>query len=277
MKIGTWGKRTILLLLLIGVHVIFGIACQRVQVYYKSMFANWNAFLLTLMWIFVSFFLVMIVAGLVVCLVRPYRVIMLGLALSAFVMMILWGVNFYVLIAGLFYWLIASLYAYFVVRSLANSICFSLQPVVRGQNLLAFAMALMLGVSFAIAYEQSMVESQSTIPPMVKQVLTNLSIRSFDDRLETQGVGDRVKAITLQEAGRELDMLWSGLERTLNPFAGLVLIAAGIAVSIVLEIIFICFAWLPSIFLELLFLILPKLNLIRMISETKQTQRFVLD
>lgn len=275
MTISTWGKKTTLLLLLIGVHAIFGIACRRVLIYSLSILSIWSPVLLTLIWVFIPLFLVMVVKGWVVCLVRPYRTVVLGFGLSAFVMMIVWGLNSFILLSVIIYWLIGCYYAYFAVRSLDNSIRFSLRPVVRGQSLLAFAGILMMGISFAIAYYESMIQSGATIPPAIKQALTEASMQSFENRLDVQAENDKI--IALQEGRQELDMLWSSLERTMEPYSSLVPFAAGTAVTVVLYVVFVCLAWIPAILLEVLFPVLSKLKLICISSEMKQVQRFILD
>ncbi len=277
MNIAAWGKRIVLLLFLTVAHALFGLACQRIQFNYPTLIAQRSSLILLATWLFLSLLSVTTVAALVAALVRPYRAILLGFAIATFVMLIFWGINRDSLIAALVYWLIISSYAYFVARESDNSIRFSLQPVICGQNQLGLALVLVVAVSFAMAYDKSIAESETIIPAVVQRAVTNTTIRLVEGRLEDLGLQGTLKNIAVQEIKNEVDLIWSGFEKAMAPFAPLFPFILGGAVAIFLEILFFCFGWLPAIVLEILFWLLPRLHLIQSKTETRQVQRFVLD
>jgi hypothetical protein len=88
-------KITVFWLMLIGVHVLLGLACNKVQADYSNLFPPGRASLNLALWVVGSILLAIMIAGLVVALVRPLWVIALGFLLSSLAMFVAWGINIY--------------------------------------------------------------------------------------------------------------------------------------------------------------------------------------
>ncbi len=277
MKLAAWAKTTIVLGLMTAAHAVLGLACQTMEVYYPMLFSSRQAVLLSAVWIFAAEFFILVLAGLATAVIRPFRTIVLGFALSALVMNVAWGIDLITILASIVYWLVACGYAWMMTRELKNTIRFSFQTILRQQGLLMFISLAMISTSLAAVYSDRIVEAETYLPPGFQQLATETATGIFKTSDGYLRLGKTGQAIVLQQAEQTLDHIWSSLEALLARISGLLPFAVGALVLLWLDLIASAFAWIPAFALHFLFWFLVKLGFVHAASEAVQAERYGLE
>ncbi len=281
MKVSALIKTGLFIALLIVAHILFGIACNRVQSQYATLFTPGKALLNLAVWAFGSILLVVLTGGLVAALVRPFWVIALGFALSALALVLAWGINLYSGVAALVYLLIAIGFANNVLHEMNNRLNFSVRPIQEEQKLLLFGLALLVGVSFALGYQKDAQQSGVIIPPAYKQTVMAAITRSVGAQIEKQsGLGPAEKAMALQQMQQmqqEAEKFWTGVEKALQPYALYFPIGLAALMIWLLETLFGFIAWVPPVLLSTVFPLLKAIGVTHEIIEAKEIRRLTLE
>jgi hypothetical protein len=278
MKASTVVKIVVFLLMLIGAHVLFGSTCNKVQSQYEALFTLGSASLNLAIWVFGSILLVALTGGLVAALVRPFWVIALGFFLSSLAMLLTWGINIYSTLASLIYFLVAIGFSNTVVDELKVRLNFSVKPIQQEQNLLLLGLALMIGASFALGYLEDARQSQAMIPPVYKQIVSDMVTRTLVTQIEKQtAIGPTEKAMALQQLQQGLEKFWSETELTIQPYAPYLPFVIGALSFWILFSLLSLISWIPPLLLSGFFPLLKAIGVTHEVAETKEARRLVLD
>lgn len=278
MKASTVVKIVVFLLMLIGAHVLFGSTCNKVQSQYEALFTPGSASLNLAIWVFGSILLVALTGGLVAALVRPFWVIALGFFLSSLAMLLTWGINIYSTLASLIYFLVAIGFSNTVVDELKVRLNFSVKPIQQEQNLLLLGLALMIGASFALGYLEDARQSQAMIPPVYKQIVSDMVTRTLVTQIEKQtAIGPTEKAMALQQLQQGLEKFWSETELTIQPYAPYLPFVIGALSFWILFSLLSLISWIPPLLLSGFFPLLKAIGVTHEVAETKEARRLVLD
>jgi len=216
---------------------------------------------------------VAVAAGPVAALVRPVWVGMIAFALSGLTMLLGWEVTVASGFLVLVYLLAASVYATGVARELDERIRFSLHAISQRQGILLMALVLVACGSLYIGSAADIEREGFSIP----RPYLELFMEQMEKRIEAQVPdGERQQAVTKfrEEFWRTVDGF---SERTLKPYERFipVLIAVGLFFSLVT--ITRLLAWVPTALLGVIFPLLRSLGVTKVVTDTMEVQRLVLD
>lgn len=278
MKASTVVKIVVFLLMLIGAHVLFGVACSKVQSQYDALFTQGKPLLNLALWVFGSILFLALTGGLVAALVRPFWVITLGYFLSALAMFLMWKIGIITAVASLIYFLIAIRFSITVVDEIKVRLSFSVRPIQQEQKFLLFGLALMIGVSFALGYLEEARQSEAMIPPAYKQMVSDMITPLIVAQLEKQtDLGPTEKAMALQQLQQGLEKGWVDTERTIQPYAPYLPLVIGALSFWLLETFLGLVSWIPPLLLSCFFPLLKAFGVTHEVAETKEARRLVLD
>ncbi len=285
MKASSVVKIAIFLLFLVGAHVLFGVACSKVQSQYDALFTpavrgftQGKPLFSLVFWVFGTILLVALTGGLVVTLVRPVWIIALGYLLSALAMFLMWEISFITAAASLIYFLIAIGFSITVVDEIKVRLSFSVRPIQQEQKLLLFGLALMIGASFALGYLEDARRSEAVIPPAYKQMVSDMVTRTLMAQIEKQSaLGPIEKALALQQLQQGLEKFWAETERTIQPYAPYLPLVIGVLVLWLLETLLGFVSWIPPLLLSGFFPLLKAIGVAHEVAETKEARRLVLE
>jgi len=278
MKASTVVKIGVFLLMGIGAHVLFGVACSKVQSQYEALFTPGSASLNLAIWVFGSILLVALTGGLVASLVRPFWVIALGFFLSSLAMLLTWGINIYSTLASLIYFLVAIGFSNTVVAELKVRLNFSVKPIQQEQKFLLLGLTLMIGAGFALGYWEDARQSQAIIPPAYKQMVSDMVTRTLATQIEKQtAVGPTEKAMALQQLQQGLDKFWAETERTIQPYAPYLPFVIGALSFWMLFTFLSLISWIPPLLSSGIIPLLKTIGVTHEVAETKEARRLVLD
>jgi len=278
MKASTVVKIVVFLLMLIGAHVLFGVACSKVQSQYDALFTQGKPLLNLALWVFGSILFLALTGGLVAALVRPFWVITLGYFLSALAMFLMWKIGIITAVASLIYFLIAIRFSITVVDEIKVRLSFSVKPIQQEQKLLLFGLALMIGAGFALGYQEAARRSGALIPPAYKQKIIDPITRAVQEQLEKQsGLGPVEKAMALQQMQQGVEKFWAEADKMLEPYASYLPLVIGALLVWLLETLLGLIAWIPPLLLSGIIPLLKAIGVTHEVVETKEARRLVLD
>ncbi|MBM3144377.1 MAG: hypothetical protein FJ010_05255 [Chloroflexi bacterium] len=270
-------KSAIIIAILVAGGAFFGVTCNQVSHQYAALFSPDSQLLGLALRVFGAILSVAFGAGLLVALVRPFWVAMLGFGLSALATILLWGINWITVIAGLFYCALAAIYTHSVIRELNDRLHFSLRPVAQEQKTLLFALVLLICVSFASGYWRDAKERNFILPPAYKQVVAQMMLPALKAQIESQpGLGLEEKASALAEARQGLGKFWTEFENSIRPYARYLPFVLGFLLFWLMETLLGFVSWIPYVILSLLFPLLAALGATHPVTETREMQRLTL-
>jgi len=275
MKASTVVKIVVFLLMLIGAHVLFGVACSKVQSQYEALFTQGKPLLNLVLWVFGSILFLALTGGLVAALVSPFWIIALGYFLSALAMFLMWKIGIITAAASLIYFLIAVGFSITVVEELKVRLSFSVKPIQQEQKFLLFGLALMIGVSFSLGYLEDARQSNAMIPPAYKQMVSDMVTRTMVAQIERQtAIGPTEKAMALQQG---LEKFWADTERTIQPYAPYLPLVIGALLVWLLETFLGLVSWIPPLLLSGFFPLLKAIGVTHEVVETKEVRQLALE
>jgi hypothetical protein len=278
MKASTVVKIVVFLLMLIGAHVLFGVACSKVQSQYDALFTQGKPLLNLALWVFGSILFLALTGGLVAALVRPFWVITLGYFLSALAMFLMWKIGIITAVASLIYFLIAIGFSITVVDEIKVRLSFSVRPIQQEQKFLLFGLVLMVGVSFALGYQEAARRSGELIPPAYKQKIMDPITRAVQEQLEKQsGLSLVEKAMALQQMQQGVEKFWAEADKILEPYASYLPLVIGALLVWLLETFLGLVSWIPPLLLSGFFPLLKAIGVTHEVAETKEARRLVLE
>lgn len=169
----------------------------------------------------VGIVLVVIFSALVATLVRPAWLAGIGYALSAAALVIAWGADTVTLILSGVLFVFSLLYATGVKKKIGNQIHFSAHALVEGQMLLLIVLGIIVSASFGIGYRQDADRRDFIFPPELKEQALNYMKEQGKASIEKQapGLGEKEKAVAIEEGTKKLSETWTEMENSLKPAA----------------------------------------------------------
>jgi hypothetical protein len=276
-KYGVIIKTAIFVFLLFIASIPFGAACGQIYHQYEALFFPKLELLILAIWVFGAMILVIVAAGLVAALVRPFWVIIAAFVLSALAMilaMILtWKISIAPVVLGLVYAVLAIAYARSVVHELNNRLNFSVHAIGERQRTLLFALILPVSISFALGYREDALRRGFIVPPVCKQAVMEMMIMP---RLQAQ-IESRSELRPEEKAEQVIERFWANTETTLQPYAQF--IPAGLALMLIwtLQTLLSFISWVPPLVLSVIFPLLKLTRVTRVVVQTREVQRLTLD
>jgi hypothetical protein len=272
-KMNKWLKVTFFVLLLVGAVFFFGTVCRQIGQAYRLILSLSEELLSLLLWLLLALGTIAVIAGLVAALLRPVWVGIIAFALSGLAMLLGWQMTLGSVILILVYLLAASLYAVSVAKELDERIRFSVRPISEGQGMFLMTLILVACGSLYLGCAAHIEREGFSIP----EFYIEMFMKPMEKQIEAQGsAGERQEALARfrEESRRAVDEFF---ERTVKPYEQFIPLA--IAASLFMPLITISrlLAWVPTMFLSIVFPALKALGVIKVVSETREVQRLVID
>jgi hypothetical protein len=212
-----------------------------------------------------------------VALVRPAWVGIIAFALAGLAMLLGWQVTVGSGALALVYLLAASLYNVDVGRELNQRIQFSVRPVGRGQGVLLIALVLVFCGSLCLGYAAYIEREGFSIPESSIEFLMEQWERQFlssvpEEQRQAPEFETRLAALR-EDFRRQVDELFARLVEPYKQFIPLI-VAAGLFIPLVIATWLL--AWVPTIVLSTVLVLLRATGVIRVVRETQEVQRLVM-
>jgi len=266
-------KTALFAALLVGAGFYFGTICKQIGHAYELILAPSEELLTLLLWFLLAAGAVTVSTGLVAALVRPVWVGFIAFALSGLALLLGWQVT---MVSGLLvavYLLAACVYAVGVTRELSERIRFSVRSISAGKSVLLMTLALVACGSLYLGYAAHVEKEGFSLPEVY--------IEAFIEQLEKQ-IEARVPPGEREEVVGEFREEFRGtidefVEETVKPYERLIPlgVAAGLFMPLVTATRLL--AWVPTAILSLVFRLLMVSGVTKVISETREVEKLVLD
>lgn len=277
MRYRTILKTAIFVAFLTVAGAMLGVACSQVYRQYEVFFLLGPEALNLAIWVLGAMGLVIMAAGLVVALVRPFRVIVAGFVLSGLAMLLAWEISILPEVLGLLYVAQATMYARFVVGELNNRINFSTRPLREGQATLQLALILLVSISFASGYREDAKSQGFIVPPAFKGITREMiASRLVIPEVGLRELSPEEKAAALEQIEQMTEKLWVDIEKMLQPYAEFIPIGLALMLIWMLETLLGFVSWIPSLLLGGIFPLLRLLRVARVVTETRETRQLTL-
>ena len=272
-------KIVILAGLLIAASYLFGTICWRVQWGYELIFTPSLEAGNLIAWWLMATLAVTISAGLVAALVRPLWASGVTLPLASLALLLGWEVKVRTALLGLLYFLALLLYAVRTARELEARVRFSARALSDGFPILLAALALIVcgGIYFGYA---SHIEAQGfSIPPSLKDTLVDTIMQRVSAQVEAEAElkpEDREKQLT--EIRQQIESMWlEPMESRLKPYEQVIPALLALGLFWTLRTLLAFLAWIPGLVLRVLFALLMALGVTRVVRETREVERLVME
>jgi len=266
-------KTALFAALLIGAGFFFGATCEQIGHAYELILAPSEELLTLLLWFLLAVGAVTVSAGLVAALLRPVWVGFIAFALSGLAMLLGWQVT---MISGLLvavYLLAACVYAVGVARELSERIRFSVRSISAGQSMLLMSLVLVACGSLTMGYAAHIEQEGFSLP----EAYTEAFMEQLEKQIEARvppGEREEVVGEFREEFQRGVDEF---VEETVKPYEEL--IPLGVAAGLFMPLVTITrlLAWVPTAILSLVFRLLMVSGVTKVITETQEVEKLVID
>jgi len=266
-------KTALFAALLVGAGFFFGTICPQIGHAYELILAPSEELLTVLLWFLLAVGAVTVSAGLVAALVRPVWVGFIAFALSGLAMLLGWQVTMVSSLLVAVYLLAACVHTVGVARELGERIRFSVHSISAKQGILLMSLVLVACGSLYMGYAAHIEQEGFSLP--------DIYIEAFMEQLEKQiearvPVEEREKVVGefREEFLRGVDEF---VEETVKPYEGL--IPLGMAAGLYMPLLTITrlLAWVPTVILSLFFRLLTVSRMTKVIYETQEVEKLVID
>jgi hypothetical protein len=273
-----WLKMTFLVAPLLGAGYFFGTVCKQVGQAYELILFPSQKLLTLLLWFLLALGALAVTGGLVAALVRPVWLGIIAFALSGLTMLLDWQVTVGSGVLVLVYLLAASLYAVGVARELNQRIRFSVRPVSGGQGVLLIALVLVACGSLCLGYAAHIEREGFSMPePYIEMFVEQMEKRlvaSMPEEERQEPEFETHLAEWREGARRNVKEFFG---RTVKPYERFIPSIVAASLFMPLATITRLLAWVPTIVLIVIFLLLKALGMTEVVSETREVQRLVID
>jgi ABC-type multidrug transport system fused ATPase/permease subunit len=269
---GKWLKVAFLAALLIGAGYFFGMVCKQIDQAYELILSPSIQLLNLLLWFLLALAAVMTSAGLVAALLRPVWVGIIAFALSGLAMLLGWQVTVGSGVLVLVYLIATAVYAVGVAKELNQRIRFSVRPISEGQHVLLTTLVLVACGSLGLGYATHIEQEGFSIPESYTE--------KFGELIEEQ-IMARTPAEQHEEAvaefREEFQHAVDKFSENIKPYEQFIpLLMAGSVFTPLLTIVNLL-AWAPIVILKVVFFLLKALRVTKVVVETQEVQRLIID
>ncbi len=272
-EVSTWLQFLFFTILLAGAGYFFGTIGKQINQSCQLILSPSIELLYLLLWLLAAIGAIVVAAGLVAALLRPLGIGILAFLLSGLAILLGWQVSLDTGVLTLVYVLAASFYANSVAKELNERIRFSVRPISEGRSMLMMALILVtcgglyLGCSAHIEREGFEIPEtyfNMFMEPMKEQILAQIP---EEERLQ---------------AGAKFEEQFQGMmenffEETIKPYEQYIPLVITLGLFFPLQTITSLVSWLLPVVLSIIFSLLEALKVTRVVSETKEVQRLVVD
>jgi membrane protein implicated in regulation of membrane protease activity len=272
-KMSKWLKVAVFAALLMGAGYFFGRTCGQIGQAYELILAPSGELLTLLLWFLLALGAVLVSAGLIAALLRPVWVGFIAFALSGLSMLLGWQVTVGSGILVLVYLLAASFYAVRVARQMDERIRFSVRPISEGQGILLMALILVACGSLYLGYAAHIEREGFSVP----EFYIEMFMKQMEEQVETPvPAEERQEAVAKfrEEFRRAVGGI---LERTIKPYERFIPLAIAVGLLMSLVTITSLLAWVPTLALSVIFRLLTALGVTKVVTETQEVQRLIID
>ena len=270
---GKWLKTAFLAGLLIGAGYYFGVICREITQAYDLILIPSRESLHIAVRFLLAIAAIVVAAGPVAALVRPVWVGMIAFALSGLTILLGWEVAVASGLLVLVYLLAASAYAMGVARELNERISFSVHAISHNQGILLMALVLVACGSLYLGSAADVEREGFSIP----RPYLELFMEQMEKRIEAQvPEGERQQAVAKfrEEFWRMVDEF---SERNLKPYERFIPVVIAMGLFFSLLTITRLLVSVPTALLGVIFPLLTSLGMTRVVTDTMDVQRLVLD
>jgi hypothetical protein len=266
-------KTALIIVPLMGAGHFFGTICRRIGHAYGLLIAPSEDLLGLLLWFLLAVGALTVSAGLVAALVRPVWIGVAALALSGASMLVGWRVTVVSGILTVVYLLAGSVYLVEVAKELNERIRFSVRSFRAGRGALLLALVLAACGSLYISCAEHIEREGFSLP--------DLYIEAFVGQMEKRVVTevpaeDRQQTVNefREELRRTVDDF---VEHRVKPYEEFIPLGVAAGTFMPLVTITNLLAWVPTAVLDLVFSLLTALGVTRVVCETQEVQRVVIE
>jgi len=279
MKMGRIVKIVILAGLVIAVSYLFGTICWRVRWGYELIFIpSLEAGGLVAWWL-MGTLAVTILASLVAALVRPLWVCGVTFLLASPALLLGWEVSVGTGLLALLYFLALLLYTVKTARELEARVRFSVRALSDGFPILLAALALIACGGIYFGYAAQIEAEGFSIPPSLKDTFVETIMQRVSTQMEAEAElkpEDREKQ--LAEIREQMESMWlEPIESRLKPYEPFIPALLALSVFWTLRTLLVFVGWIPALVLRVLFSLLTALGVTRVVRETREVERLVME
>ena len=201
------------------------------------------------------------------------RHLFLAFLLSGLAILSGWQVSLPTAALTLVYVLAATFYARGTAKELAERIRFSVRPISEGQGVLIMSLILMICGGMYLGCTMHIEREGFEIP----QDYLNIFMEPMKEQILSQIPEDARQQAEAEFEEQFQSMINSLFDETIQSYQGYIPLAISVSLFFALQTITSMVLWLAPLVLNIIFLLLKALNVTRIVSETKQVQRLILD
>ncbi len=244
--------------LFVAASYFFGDISHRIGEWGSHNFSPTSGNLYLLLWLIVSAGLVVIVAGFVAVLLCPFWLSLTAFVLSALVILVQGDISLLGIVTALAYVVTGLFYCRGVRKGLEERIRFSVRAISENQTILLLILATIACFSLYSGYAAQIRREGFSLPPS----LTDFVLQVAGE----QGVGS---AELRQNLGKQIQGAVKPYEGALPSLIAITLFGSLVTLIPILS-------WIPTLTLRVLFSILVRLRVIRVVTETREVVRLTL-
>jgi len=267
--------------LLVAASYLLGTICRRIEREYELIFAPSLKLAILLLECLAGVGAVAVASGLVATLVRPLSICALIFLFAATTLLLSWKVSMGTGILALLYFLILLLYAVKTTKELEERVHFSVQAVAGGFPLLLTTLALIACSGIYFSYTTKIKVEGFSIPTTLTDTFTGIIMQrvSAQMRTETEGaLKPDEEEKQLAEIREQIEGMWlKPLESRIKPYERFIPAALALGLFLSLRTLLVFFTWLPTLILRGLFSLITILNLAKVVRETREVERLVIE
>lgn len=267
-----WVKATFFSVLLIGAGYYFGTICMQIDQVYKLILTPSMELLIQILWLLLSLSLVLVCAGLVAALIRPIWVGFIAFALSGLAVLFGWHISAITGILAFVYILAGVVYIRSVDGQLNQQIKFSVRPISQSQGILLTVLILVACGSLYLGYAEHIEREGFSIPESYIEILMELMEKQIVARVP---IGGGEVVIQFREEFQK--MIDSFIEGTVKPYERYIPLAIALGLFMPLVTITGLLTWVPALLLKVLFALITALGVTKIVTETREVQRLIID
>jgi hypothetical protein len=273
MKVSKWLKIAFLAALSIGAGYFFGTVCGRIGHASELILAPSGELLTLLAWFLLAVGTVAVTAGLVAALVRPVWGGFIAFALSGLAMLLGWQVAAVNGALVLVYAVAACAYAGGVARELNERTEFSVRPVSASQGMLRMTLTLVACGSLYVGYAAHVEREGFSLPEVYVEAFVNQMERQIEAQVSAEEREEAVRGF--REGFRST--IDEFIERRVKPHEELIPLGVAAGLFMPLLTTTTLLAWVPTVILSLAFRLLTAWGVTKVVSETREVKRLVID
>jgi hypothetical protein len=261
--------------LLIVASYFFGSVCTRVNQEYQLILSLSKDLMSLTLEVLLALGIVAVAAGVVAALFRPFWVCIIAFGLSALAMLFGWQWRIGTGIMALLYFFASLIYAKGVAQELDNRLNFSVQPISESQSLLLLVLNVVICSAFYFGYAAQIEKEGFSIPSsFVEMAMTSME-RQFEQQPDlTPAQGEETSARFRQEFE---DKVTKPIEDRIKPYERFIPLVAAIGLLQPLVFVISFLSWIPILILRLVFPLLTALKVAKVVTETREARKLILD